>query len=60
MQKLTAIGYDEINNELSELYELIIKLKKILNDKTELINLIKDELIGIKNKFSTPRKTKNH
>ena len=58
LQKLTAIGYDEINNELSELYGLIIKLKKILNDKTELINLIKNELIGIKNKFSTPRKTK--
>ena len=58
LQKLTAIGYDEINDELSELYELIIKLKKILIDKTELINLIKNELIGIKNKFSTPRKTK--
>jgi len=58
LQKLTAIGYDEINDELSELYELIIKLKKILNDKTELNNLIKNELIGIKNKFSTPRKTK--
>ena len=58
LQKLTAIGYDEINHELSELYELITKLKKILNDKTELINLIKNELIGIKNKFSTPRKTK--
>ena len=58
LQKLTAIGYDEINDELSEIYELIIKLKKILNDKTELINLIKNELIGIKNKFSTPRKTK--
>ena len=58
LQKLTAIGYDEINDELSEIYELIIKLKKILNDKTELISLIKNELIGIKNKFSTPRKTK--
>jgi len=58
LQKLTAIGYDEINNELFELYNLIIKLKKILNDKVELINLIKEELINIKNKFSTPRKTK--
>jgi DNA gyrase subunit A len=58
LQKLTAIGYDEINNELLELYELITKLKTILNDKTELINLIKNELIGIKNKFSTSRKTK--
>ncbi len=58
LQKLTAIGHDEINNELSELYDLIIKLKKILNDKNELINLIKDELTDIKKKFSTPRKTK--
>ncbi len=58
LQKLTAIGYQEINNELNELYKLIIKLKKILNDKKELINLIKDELTEIKNKFSTPRKTK--
>ncbi len=58
LQKLTAIGYQEINNELKELYELIIKLKKILNDKNELTNLIKDELVSIKNKYAQPRKTK--
>ncbi len=58
LQKLTAIGYEEINNELKLLYDLIIKLKKILNDKKELINLIKEELTNIKEKFSTPRKTK--
>ena len=58
LQKLTAIGHDEINNELKELYELIIKLKKILNDKAELTNLIKNELNSIKDKFATPRKTK--
>ena len=27
LQKLTAIGYQEINNELKDLYEVIIKLK---------------------------------
>ena len=58
LQKLTAIGYQEINNELKELYEVIIKLKKILNDKKELTNLIKNELTIIKNKFAQPRKTK--
>jgi len=58
LQKLTAIGYEEINNELKLLHDLIIKLKKILNDKNELINLIKEELTNIKEKFSTPRKTK--
>ncbi len=58
LQKLTAIGYQEINDELRELYENIIKLKKILNHKSELTNLIKDELTHIKSKFSKPRKTK--
>ena len=58
LQKLTAIGYDEINEELNELYNLIIKLKKILNNKKELVNLIKEELTNIKTKFAKPRKTK--
>ncbi len=58
LQKLTAIGHDEINGELNELYNLIIKLKKILNNKKELINLIKEELTNIKTKFAKPRKTK--
>ena len=58
LQKLTAIGHDEINGELNELYNLIIKLKKILNNKKELVNLIKEELTNIKTKFAKPRKTK--
>ncbi len=58
LQKLTAIGYEEINKELNDLYNLILKLKTILNDKKALINLIKDELTNIKNRFSKPRKTK--
>ena len=58
LQKLTGIGHEEINSELNELYKLIIKLKKILNDKNELNNHIKQELTNIKNKFASPRKTK--
>ncbi len=58
LQKLTAIGHEEINNELKDLYKLITSLKKILNEKKELINLIKNELTNIKSKFATPRKTK--
>ena len=58
LQKLTAIGHDEINNELKDLYQLIIKYKKILNEKTELLNLIKGELLEIKKKFAVPRRTK--
>ena len=58
LQKLTAIGHDEINNELKELYQLIINYKKILNEKSELLNLIKGELLEIKKKFTVPRRTK--
>ena len=58
LQKLTAIGYEEINNELNELYNLILGLKDILNDKKKLTNLIKDELTNIKLKYAKPRKTK--
>ena len=58
LQKLTAIGHDEINSELNDLYELIVKYKKILNEKNELFNLIKLELNEIKKKFAVPRRTK--
>ena len=58
LQKLTNIGHEEINSELQDLYKLIVKYKKILNDKKELQNLIKTELAEIKKKFAVPRRTK--
>ena len=58
LQKLTGIGHEEINNELKDLYKLIVKYKKILNNKKELQNIIKNELEGIKKKFAVPRRTK--
>ena len=58
LQKLTAIGHEEINQEITELYKLIVQYKKILNDRNALLTQIKDELKDIKTKFSTPRKTK--
>ena len=58
LQKLTAIGHSEINDELKNLYALIVKFKKILNEKKELLSLIKNELSEIKKKFAIPRRTK--
>jgi len=58
LQKLTAIGYEEISKEIEELYNQIIYLKKILNNKIELYNEIKKELKLIKNTYATARKTK--
>ncbi len=57
LQKLTALGINEIEIELKKLIELIVKYKKILNSKKELFNLISNELKQIKEKFASPRKT---
>jgi DNA gyrase subunit A len=58
LQKLTVIGHEEINQEISDLHKLIIKYKEILNDRNALLTQIKNELKDIKSKFANPRKTK--
>ena len=58
LQKLTAYGIAEIESEISKLSKLIIEYNKILNSKKTLYSLIIEELEKIKDKFSTPRKTK--
>ena len=57
LQKLTALGINEIENEIKKLAELIIQYKKIINSKKELLKVISDELKLIKEKFSVPRRT---
>ena len=58
LQKLTALGINEIEVEINKLSDLIISLKKILNSKKELLKVISNELKLIKDKFSVPRRTK--
>jgi len=58
LQKLTAFGIGEIENEISKLSKQIVEFKKIINSKKALYNLIIEELEKIKDKFSSPRKTK--
>jgi len=58
LQKLTAFGIKEIENELKKLSEQINKYEKILKSKKELFNLIINELNNIKDKFSVKRRTK--
>ena len=58
LQKLTAFGIGEIESEINRLSQLIIEYNKIINSKKTLYNLIIQELEKIKDKFSTPRKTK--
>ena len=58
LQKLTAYGIGEIETEINKLSKLIVEFNKIINSKKALYNLIIDELEKIKDKFSSPRKTK--
>jgi DNA gyrase subunit A len=48
----------EIESEINKLAELIIEYNKIINSKKELNKLIVNELENIKDKFSSPRRTK--
>ena len=58
LQKLTALGINEIEVEIKKLSELISSLKKIISSKKELLKVISNELKEIKEKYSTPRRTK--
>ena len=58
LQKLTALGINEIEVEIKKLAELIAKYKKIISSKKELLKVISGELKNIKEKFSVPRRTK--
>jgi DNA gyrase subunit A len=58
LQKLTALGINEIEVEIKKLADLIKGYKKIINSKKELLRVISEELKTIKEKFAVPRRTK--
>ena len=58
LQKLTALGINEIELEIKKLADLIVKYKKIISSKKELQKVISEELKSIKEKYSIPRRTK--
>ena len=58
LQKLTALGINEIEIEIKKLAELITQFKKIISSKKELLKVISDELKNIKEKYASPRRTK--
>ena len=58
LQKLTALGINEIEVEIKKLSELITNYKKIISSKKVLQKVISEELKDIKEKYSIPRRTK--
>ena len=57
LNRLTGLEREKIENELKELLKEIERLSAILKSEELLNKLIKDELIEVKDKFSSPRLT---
>ena len=57
LSRLTALEQDKIISDYKELLNVIKELKKILEDRNVLMNLIREELNDIKKNFGDKRRT---
>ncbi|OAI45230.1 DNA gyrase subunit A [Rhizomicrobium sp. SCGC AG-212-E05] len=57
LQRLTALGRDEINDEAQKLGLAIADYLDILSSRTRVMSIIEGELTTIREEFATPRKT---
>ncbi len=57
LSRLTGLEVEKLNAELKELELAIAHFKAILSDKHKIDDIIKEELIEIRDKYPTPRKT---
>src|SRR5207244_4242670 len=57
LQRLTALGRDEIKAELDKLAEEIADYLDILRSRSRIQIIVKDELAAVKKEFATPRRT---
>ena len=57
LQRLTALGRDEISEELNELAEEIKGYLEILASRERVMEIIRNELLDIKTAYATPRRT---
>jgi len=57
LQRLTALGRDEIGDEVKKLGEAITDYLDILRSRPRVLAIIRKELEDIRDEFATPRKT---
>ena len=57
LHRLTALERDKIGEELKEVCAYIAECLKILSSRAELIKVLRAELIDIREKYATPRRT---
>ena len=57
LQRLTALGRDEIADELNKIGEEIKDYLEILSSRARIMQIVKDEMAAIRDEFDTPRRT---
>ncbi|OAI24669.1 DNA gyrase subunit A [Methylosinus sp. R-45379] len=57
LQRLTALGRDEIAEALNKLAAEIAEYLEILRSRERLFGIVKDEMIAVKEAYATPRRT---
>jgi DNA gyrase subunit A len=57
LQRLTALGRDEIGEELKKLADQIVDYLDILRSRARILDIVRNELREIKDAHATPRKT---
>lgn len=62
LRRLTGLEREAVENELRELLKLIARLEAILADEQKILNIIKTELLEMKEKYGDERRSKiiNH
>ncbi len=60
LQRLTALGRDEIAEELDKLAVEIADYLDILRSRARVQTIVKDELVAVKTEFATPRRNRDH
>jgi len=57
LHRLTALERDKIGDELKTVTDMIAEYLDILSNHSRLMGVLRDELVEVKTKFATPRKT---
>ncbi len=57
LHRLTALGRDEIGDELAKLAESIAELLEILANRVRLYEVLRGELVAVRDQYATPRRT---
>ncbi len=57
LQRLTALGRDEISDELHAIGDEIVEFLAILSSRERVLEIVVEEMLAVKEEFATPRRS---